>query len=256
MTPTPDITVTVIFHREGVYALPALASLSDLVAGARAAGLSLETQAVLDRADELTRHNIALGAPWLDTVQEVSFGDLGLSRNEGTRLAHGRFLAFLDGDDLWGDQWLRAAFAAATAASVSPEIIWHPEHLFIFSASDLDRRPEASYQSFHSLMHSSDTPGFDPLLLLFQNLWSANAFAARDIYVRFPYHATDRSHGFGIEDWSWNMETLGAGLHHRVVPGAVHLIRKKQSASLDRENQAAGLLPHLPESLFWGRKWP
>src|ERR1700728_4041539 len=206
MTAPQDITVTVIFHREGALALPALASLRDLVNVSRAAGMSVETQAILDRADELTSHNVALAGSWLDKVEKVSFGDLGLSRNVGTRLALGRFLAFVDGDDLWGEQWLRAAFAAATVPPALPEAIWHPEHLFIFSESDLDKAPEASYQSFHSLMHSSDTPEFDPLLLVFHNLWSANAFAAREIHLRFPYRVADRNRGFGIEDWSWNLE--------------------------------------------------
>jgi hypothetical protein len=42
----PDITVTVIFHREGDFAIPALASLNDLVKAARDAGLVVETQTV------------------------------------------------------------------------------------------------------------------------------------------------------------------------------------------------------------------
>lgn len=229
---TPDITATVIFHREREFAVPALASLSDLVNVARGGGLAVETQAILDRADDLTRHYLAVRGGLIDKVNEVSFGDLGLSRNAGTSLAHGRFLSFLDGDDLWGEDWLRAAFAAATAPA-SADVIWHPEQLFIFSESDFHKAPNAGYQSFHSLMRSSDTPDFDPALLIFHNLWSANAFAAREIYLRFPYRAIDRDRGFGIEDWSWNLETVGGGVSHRVVPGTVHLIRKKRSASLD-----------------------
>jgi hypothetical protein len=122
----PDITVTVNFHREGEFAVPALASLSDLVNAARRAGLAVETQAILDRSNELTRHILATRGQWLDAVEDVSFGDLGLSRNAGTRLSHGRFLAFLDGDDLWGEQWLRAAFAAATNPTAPQEAVWHP----------------------------------------------------------------------------------------------------------------------------------
>jgi hypothetical protein len=246
MSAGPDITVTVNFHREGVFALSALASLNDLVGVARAAGFAVETQAILDRPDELTGHIIDVRGRWIDRVEEVSFGDLGLSRNAGTSLAHGRFLTFLDGDDLWGEQWLRAAFAAATAPAVPPGVIWHPEHLYVFSEQDFDSLPGPSLR----LMQSSDTPGFNPMMLVFANVWSANVLAARELFLRFPYRAADRSRGVGIDDWSWNLETLWAGVHHRVVPGTVHLIRRKRE-SLDRQNAAAQLLPHLPPSLAW-----
>jgi hypothetical protein len=258
MTAEPDITVTVNFHREGAFALPALASLGDLVKVGRARGLAIETQAILDRPDELTRHIVDVRGRWLDAVQEVSFGDLGLSRNAGTRLAHGGFLAFLDGDDLWGEQWLRAAFEAATDPTASRDIIWHPEHLYVFSESDFDRAspttmPKAGVESFHSLMCSSDKPGFNLALLIFDNLWSANAFASRELHVRFPYRAVDWSRGLGIEDWSWNFETLEAGIPHRIVPEAVHLIRKTGNQSLGQIT-ARQLLPHLPASLVWGER--
>ena len=256
MNAEPDITVTVIFHREGDFALSALASLRDLVNVARTAGLTVETQAVLDRPDESTRNIVKGRGRWIDTVEEVSFGDLGLSRNAGTHLARGRFLSFLDGDDLWGERWLHAAFEAATRPAAPRDMIWHPEHLYVFSENDFNRAPETAFQSFCSLMHSSDTPGFDPELLLFHNLWSANALATRELHLRFPYCAVDRPGGIGIEDWSWNLETLAAGVHHRVVPGTVHLIRKKRSGSLDRQNAASQLVPRLPASLIWGHRWP
>jgi hypothetical protein len=252
MKSEPDITVTVNFHREGDFAVSALASLSDLVNVARGAGLAVETQAILDRSDEPTRHIVDVRGRWIDNVEEVSYGDLGLSRNAGTRLAHGRFLSFLDGDDLWGEQWLRAAFQAAVMPTGPGDVIWHPEHLYVFSDAQFDRTPDAGAR----LMKSSDTPRFNPVSLVFGNLWSANAFARRALHVRFPYCAVDRDRGIGIEDWSWNLETLGAGIHHRVVPGAVHLIRKKESVSLDQQNAANHLLPHLPASLAWGMKWP
>jgi hypothetical protein len=245
MTDAPDITATVILHGEGLYAVSALASLSDLVRVACAAGLTVETQIILDRADELTSHIVAVRSQGIDTVKVVSFGDLGLSRNAGTYLAHGRFLSFLDGDDLWGERWLLAAFEAATRAAAPQQAIWHPEHLYVFSEPEFDRIPEAR------LMQSSDAPGFDATLLVFANLWSANAFTRRELHVRFPYRAVDRNRGLGIEDWSWNLETLGAGIHHCVVPGTVHLIRKKGSESLDQQNASNQLLPYFPPSFAW-----
>ncbi len=260
MTAKPDITATAIFHREGAFALAALASLGDLVSVARAAGLTVETQAILDCADELTRHIVDVRGAWLDTVEEVSFGDLGLSRNAGTRLAHGRFLAFLDGDDLWGEQWLRAAFEVATAPAAPPTAIWHPENLYYFSESDFDRyssngTPHAGAQSFHILQQPSETPGFNPASFVLSHVWTANVFATRALHLQHPYCAVDRRRGFGVEDWSWNFATLWAGIPHHVVRDTVHLIRRKDTESLGRENSAEGLLPNLPPSYVWGAKW-
>jgi hypothetical protein len=251
MKVAPDVTVTVNFHREGAFAIAALASLSDLVKVARASGIAVETQAILDRPDELTRHIVSVQSDWIDTLEEVSFGDLGLSRNAGTCLARGRFLAFLDGDDLWGEHWLRAAFEAATMPGMPQDAIWHPEYQYVFTEPEFDRMPQADTLLIRR-MQSSDTPGFNPLSLVFHSPWSANAFATRELHVRFPYCTADRTRGMGIEDWSWNLETIGAGVPHRVVPGAVHLIRRKGSGSLMRQNTTDYLLPCLSPSCIWG----
>ena len=37
------------------------------------------------------------------------------------------------------------------------------------------------------IQQSQDSPGFEPRDLLFENLWSANCFAARELHLRFPY---------------------------------------------------------------------
>jgi hypothetical protein len=249
----PDVTVTIVLHREAAFALAALASLSDLVNVARGAGIAVETQAILDRPDAVTRHIVDARGRWIDTVEEVSFGDLALSRNTGTRLAHGRFLSFLDGDDLWGEHWLRAAFAIATTPSAPQDVVWHPEYLYVFREIEHGRPSETGF-SFFSLLQSDDTPEFDPALLPFYSLWSANAFARREFHVRFPYDPVDRNRGLGIEDWSWNLATFGAGIGHRVVPGTVHLIRKKVTGSLQQLNEVDRLLPRLPPSFYWSRK--
>jgi glycosyltransferase involved in cell wall biosynthesis len=249
-----DITVIINFHREGALAIPALASMMDLVSAARADGLTVEASAMLDNTDDLTRKIINTRGGFLDRVEEVSFGDPSLSRNKGALSACGEYLAFLDGDDLWGADWLKLAYKSATAPDAPAQAIWHPECLFLFAESDFiyhstDYVPHPAARSHNFLQHSSDEPGFRRDVLFFENIWSANALAGREIYLMHPYKAVNKQNGFGIEDWSWNIETLWAGIPHRLVPETVHLIRIKETESFGRQNYIEGLLPFLPEEV-------
>src|SRR3569623_359096 len=135
--PLFDITVTVVFHHENRYVIPALASMHDLVNKARTLGIRVEARALLDNANALTTELVnARGQSWLDGIEHVSFGDFGMTRNAGVQSASGKFLAFFDGDDLWGSDWLLHAYQAAVKENDPTQIIWHPELIYYFYESD------------------------------------------------------------------------------------------------------------------------
>jgi hypothetical protein len=104
--------------------------------------------------------------------------------------------------------------------------------------------PNCGTRSHYGRHLASDDPAFDPRTLLLDNLWTANTYAKREIYLSHPYRANDPTSGFGIEDWTWNMDTLAAGLQHLVAPGTVHLIRMRKG-SRTSHSSAEGLLPFL-----------
>jgi hypothetical protein len=247
-----DIGLTIIFHREGALAAPALASMADMANRAAAAGVRVETRAILDRPDHDTQRIVRKAGAWLDDIVTVDCGDLGATRNEGTRLSSCSHLAFLDGDDMWGADWLVKASASAFTAGWPDDVVWHPEWLYYFDERDFDAHtagglPRSGTRSFLMKHVASDSAELDRRALLMNNFWSANVFASRALHERFPYREIDRSSGFGIEDWSWNIETLAAGVRHLVVPDSVHLIRVKQSGSLGQQNGVDGLLPAIPD---------
>ena len=248
---SPDITVTIVFHEEGAYVIPALESLQDLVGCARATGTTVETNAILDRPNELTKHLVSARGGWLNAVREVSHGDLGLTRNDAANFASGEYLAFLDGDDLWGEEWLWLAYTAATSPSAPNYAIWHPDRLFYFFEGDfsqhsISRLAKAAARSFHMAHISSELAAFDRRTLFLNNVWTSNAFAKREVHLRYPYQAVDSQAGFGVEDWSWNIHTLWSGVPHLVVPNTVHIIRQKEIGSLGQKNSVESLLPYLP----------
>lgn len=252
-----DIGLTIVFHREGALAVPALASMADMAARTAAAGLRLETRAILDRPDHDTQRIVRKSGAWLDDIVTVDFGDLAASRNEGARLSSCSHLAFLDGDDLWGADWLVKASASAFAAGWPDDVVWHPEWLYYFDERDFAIHtagglPRTGAHSFLMKHVASDSSELDRRALLMNNFWSANVFASKSLHERFPYREIDRSSGFGIEDWSWNIETLAAGVRHHVAPDSVHLIRVKQSGSLGQKNGVDGLLPAIPgDGIGW-----
>jgi len=253
----PDITATIVFHTEGEFAIPALESLRDVVDAAKSAGLLVQTQAILDRPDTPTRDIVASRRGFFDVMQEVSFGNAAMSRNAGAVLARGRFLAFFDGDDLWGEQWLRKAHAAATDPSAPTLAVWHPEVVYCFSKNDETRKsvtsvPRTGAQSFHLIHEASDALEFNRASLAMNYVWTANVFTPADVYRRHPYRPGNEADGFGIEDWSWHIETTWDGIPHRVVDGTVHIIRIKDPAlSLGHHNVRQAMLPILPASFGW-----
>lgn len=174
-----------------------------------------------------------------NTAVTLDYGDLGLSRNHGVSLARGKYVCFLDMDDLFGCRWLRQAYEYARTlererddraaelvkigAAHSSEVqqmvesfVLHQEMNVFFGA-----------QNFLHRHIGDDSPEFDAKDQLQFNLWSALAFAPKSVFERFPYRAARG--GIGYEDFMFNTETLGGGVAHRVVPGSAYMIRLKMN---------------------------
>lgn len=246
---TYDITAIINFHAEGVYADAAIRSFELMCKDAQAQGLGVERIAVADRIDKLTATIIRDHAEVFDKIESVNFGDLGESRNHGVELASGKYVALFDGDDMWGKSWLHRA--QREVSRNRRDVIAHPEWLYYFSDEDFSRtslyeKPADGSKSFFMKHIGSKSSGFDVSAIMFNNVYSSNAFAKRALLRRFPYVKVDETKGLGVEDWYWNATTLRHGVEHVAVPDSVHVIRVKSSASsLGVRNATGGILPPL-----------
>lgn len=233
-----NITAILNVHSEGVLAHASMLSIREARRVAEAAGLQVEVIVVADTPNAATRAYVeALEDAHVLTVE---VRDLGLARNRGVEVAQGHYIAFLDGDDLWGPNWLLAAYKAANAET--RRTIWHPEGNLIFGTGT---------QPVWMIHPDIEEIGGDWVILGVRNHWTALSFAAREIYRQTPYRRVDLKMGLGYEDWSWNEETIAQGCLHKPVMGTAHMVRVRQN-SLVRQTASVGAVK-VPSTLFVNR---
>jgi glycosyltransferase involved in cell wall biosynthesis len=233
------VTAIVNVHREGDLARGSLLSVVGARRAAEAVGISVEVLAVADCSDRATLETLA-DSPGVRLL-ETNVDDLGLARNVGAAAANGQYIAFLDGDDLWGPRWLLAAYEAAAAEPRA--VVWHPEASLYFGPGE-----QAPWWLVHPDM---ETVEGDWVTLGVRNQWTSASFALRDTYLKVPYRRTDLAVGFGKEDWSWNSEVVAHGYLHKPVAGTAHLIRARKTSLVKRSDAANALM--TPSTLLRSR---
>lgn len=225
LRPDPvDVTIVVNGHREGLLAGPSIASMLAARREAVEQGLSVEVVAVLDKSDELTLEVFRQAGIRDLKIISTELGDPGLARNAGAQEASGRFVAYLDADDLWSFNWITAAFRFADEHH--GPVIAHSEVNVVFG--------DVSNIWVHA---DSTAAGFDPSYLTIGNYWDAMCFTERRIMLEHAFIANNLKAGFGHEDWDFNNRTLLAGIPHRPVRDTVHFKRRRAGSQMARCSQ-------------------
>ena len=165
-----------------------------------------------------------------------------LRANELRENVHIRVIAFLDGDDLWTENWLVAAHALCAA---EPRTIAHPYVDWVFGET-------------RSLSFPPDQtdPQFDPATLRVTNAWDALCLAPRDALLEHPFQPRALAQGYAFEDWLWNLDTIRAGYVHRVVPDTIHFKRSRLGSQFRHATANQSVTRPTPyHDYAWLQEW-
>jgi len=230
----PDVSVIICAHAEGRLIHHTIKSVSRSVDHAASLGIKTEIIITGDCLDDATKKVLVNGISVMQgyniRLEEVSYKDLGLSRNHGYKLAQGDFVTSIDGDDLMAQNWLTEGVKKLRKSKGN--IVLHPEHLLFFGARDL-LWPIPSSES-HNFSHQG---------MIEINYFSAMMMTRKSTVEEIPYKKATTSEGFGYEDWLWNCDTLQAGYSHLPIKGTMLGYRVKNKGSLFSTQENAILQP-------------
>lgn len=222
-----DISVIVTAHDEGVILGATLNSALEAVAAATKAGINCELLLGFDDASPTTKA-IAEHPSFDDfSIHELALCDPYLTRNAMVEKVAGKWVAFLDGDDLISENWLTRGVELQQDAESEPRVtVIHPEMNVIFD------RQTGAFAKIEQL-----DPLFLPEVFYFENYYDLMAIAPRSLYLEQPFCQRNIDLGYGFQDWQWNLETMAAGVHHRTAPDTI-VFKRRRPDSISEINRA------------------
>ena len=233
---TTDLTLVVTAHNETTVCGPTMRSADLAVEAARGAGLTVQTVVALDAATEETTayFNQSRFDHWERWAYDE--GDLGRVRNALVPRTEGRYVAFLDADDLFSENWLADGVATLRAAEARGErAIAHPELNIVFDGvrTVLVNVPQ-------------DSPLFTPHYLYLRHCYDSLCLAPREAHLEVPYVSRDVPNGLSYQDFQFTIETLDAGWRHVVAPDTIIFKRRRDFSLVTESNNRRSIVRALP----------
>jgi len=169
---------------------------------------------------------------------ESSCRNLSQSRLLGLSSAYGKYISFLDGDDLISSNWIQESLNMINKNSFG--FIYHPEIAMQFNHNGYLR---------HSLQPNVEKNDKERAIgIFYENFWTSLFICSRE-YVDTYFKEVLATNGNGFEDWSMHINSIGKSVSHIVVPQTIHFVRVKNN-SLSIEMHANNLLPLLEDNFL------
>lgn len=231
-----DLSLVVTAHNETVVCGPTMRAADLAVEAARARGFTVQTIIALDAAtEETTRY---FQQPRYDHWERwvMDEGDLGRVRNAIVPRTDGRFVAFLDADDLFSENWLAEGVARLVKAEEEGErAIAHPELNVMFDGG-----------TFVLQNIEQDDPLFTPFFCYVRNYYDSLCLTPREAHLEVPYSPRDIPNGLSFQDWQFGVETMDAGWKHVVVPDTIIFKRRRDFSLVRESSNRQSILRSLP----------
>ncbi len=225
-----DLSLIMTFHHEGRLAYRSLRNAFHCIQFAYDQNINVELIGVMDKINTNTRkvvENLGLN---FNSLYDVDFGDLGPSRNFAVNKAKGTYIAFLDADDFFCEDWLVKAYKIARQhVQEKKYYLYHPHYMFCFNDQNSHDYSLRRMYDYKNLQYSD-------IYLLEHCLWPSLCFGLKEIFRATPYRQSTA--GFAYEDWDFNCDVLSNGYPHYVVANTAHFVRLKASNSLSITKRA------------------
>ena len=231
----PIVSVILVAHDEGLLLHRTLRSLDRAVHIASERGHTIETLLCLDRPSRGTLEYLARSPFLPDRVHEFDLGDPGLVRNAAVALTTGRYVAFLDGDDLYSTRFLaelaqRITDDEVTSATAQPAPVYHAAATLLF---------EGQRMLFEHI--GSESPDFSVANFQFHCEWTCQFAAPRSAMLAYLFEATSGT-PFGFEDWHVMGKLLATGHPIRLVERVTNFVRRKRTGGRHAAHKSTGTM--------------
>lgn len=221
-----DVTINITAHSEGYYLYRTLESVVVMRKVASKDGINCLIQIHLDNADSLTTEiaNKFIAANKDSVVYANHFGDASASRNFLIENTSSKYTLFIDGDDLFTENFISVAYKTAQKFN-KPCIV---------SSEDIVKFDKSIDPYIFRVESTVNKPGIKSALFE-MNLYISQNLVTTEIFKNCQYEPNMGNYGF--EDWHWNTKAIDKGYEFLVAVDTVFFYRQKpDNKSLLKKN--------------------